>query len=248
MAKKPSLSSSTTDTNGNAIGNKILLSLSRTKCNDVFSAMELVRLKRDQVIHEAGEAIKSGYFLNTGVAAVLVVQQNGQSVGVALIGNEGFIGLPLVVGYRSSPTRVLAQSDATAYRCDIAGLCRLVRECPGAEQQLHRFGFRLAMQAMQIAACNQLHDVEERLARWILMSQDRMPLDELTLTHEFLAHMLGTRRSSVTVAAGILQKAGLISRTRGSVTVLNRQELEDAACDCYEIVRRQLKQWEAETA
>ena len=102
------------------------------------------------------------------------------------------------------------------------------------------------MQSTQIAACNRLHDVEERLARWIVMSQDRILADTLPLTQEFLAQMLGTRRSSVTVAAGILQKAGLISYTRGNVTILNRQKLEEAACDCYEIVRRQLKEWEAQ--
>jgi CRP-like cAMP-binding protein len=115
-------------------------------------------------------------------------------------------------------------------------------------QQLHRFSQRLAMQSTQIAACNRLHDVEERLARWILMSQDRIRSDKLPLTQEFLAQMLGTRRSSVTISAGILQKAGMISYTRGSVTILNRQKLTEAACDCYDILQRQLKEWETEAS
>jgi CRP-like cAMP-binding protein len=240
--KKPS-----TDSDGRVIGNRILLGLSRKQCTQLFSKLELVRLKLHQVIHEAGESIKSGYFLNSGLASVLAVQPDGKTVEVGLIGNEGFIGLPLLVGYSSSPTRVMTQGDGTAYRCDAEALRHFLRECPELEKSLHRFGQELAMQTTQIAACNRLHDVVERLARWILMSQDRIHADTIPLTQEFLAHMLGTRRSSVTVAAGTLQKAGLISYTRGSVTILNRQKLEDAACDCYGIVQRQLQAWERDT-
>jgi CRP-like cAMP-binding protein len=154
--------------------------------------------------------------------------------------------MPLLVGYRSSPTRLITQGDGTAYRCSAETLRQLARQFPQLEQQLHRFGQRLAMQTTQIAACNRLHDVVERLARWILMSHDRILLDNLPLTQEFLAQMLGSRRASVTIAAGILQKAGLISYTRGSVKILNRQKLEEAACDCYGIVQRQLRDWETE--
>jgi CRP-like cAMP-binding protein len=251
MVKKPYIplraAKPPTDGDGKAISNKILLSLSRKECDQVLSKLELVRLKLRQVIHEAGETIKSGYFMNTGLASVLAVQPDGKTVEVGLIGREGFVGLPLLVGYRSSPTRVVTQGDGTAYRCDAETLKQLIRECPELEQKLHRFAYQLAMQTTQIAACNRLHDVEERLARWILMSQDRIFSDHLPLTQEFLATMLGTRRSSVTVAAGVLQNAGMISYTRGSVTVLSRPKLEDAACDCYGIVQQQLKTWETET-
>ncbi len=235
------------DGDGKAITNKILLSLSSKECNEVMSKLEFVRLQLHQVIHEAGEKVKSGYFVNTGLMSVLAVQPDGKSVEVGLIGKEGFVGLPLLVGYRTSPTRAVVQGDGTAYRCDGEALRLLMKQCPELGQQLHRFAQRLAMQTTQIAACNRLHEVEERLARWILMSQDRIGTDILPLTHEFMAQMLGTRRSSVTVAAGTLQRAGLISHTRGSVSVLNRQKLEDAACDCYGIVQRQLNDWEAET-
>jgi len=236
------------DGDGNAVGNKILLGLSRKACKDALSKMELVQLKLHQVMHEAGETIKSGYFLNSGLASVLAVQPDGKSIEVGLIGKEGFVGLSLVVGYRTSPTRIVTQGDATAYRCSTETLAALVKQCPELEQELHRFAHRLTMQTTQIAACNRLHDVEERLARWILMSQDRIGTDKLPLTQEFLSQMLGIRRASVTVAAGILQKAGFISYTRGSVTVLNRKKLEEAACDCYGIVQQQLKEWESETA
>lgn len=235
------------DGDGNLIANEILLTLSPDQRSQILPKLELVRLKLHQVIHEPGETIKSGYFVNSGLISVLAVQPDGKSVEVGLIGREGFVGLPLLVGYRTSPTRTVTQADATAYRCDAEALREFVRHFPELGQQIHRFGQKLSMQSAQIAACNRLHEVEERLARWIAMSQDRIHSDTLPLTQEFLAQMLGTRRSSVTVAAGILQKAGLISYTRGSVTILNRQKLEEAACDCYGIVQRQLKEWEAET-
>jgi CRP-like cAMP-binding protein len=250
MAKPPPSvpgAKSSNDGDGNAISSKILLHLSRNECQQLLPELELVRLKLHQVIIEAGETMKSGYFVNTGILSVLAVQPDGKSVEVGLIGNEGFLGLPLLVGYRTSPTRVVCQADGTAYRCDAQALRRVLRDCPELEQQLHRFGQQLAMQTTQIAACNRLHDVEERLARWILMTEDRLLGDTLPLTQEFLAQMLGTRRSSVTVAAGTLQKAGLISYTRGSVTIVDRKRLEDAACDCYAIVQRQLKNWQSET-
>ena len=236
------------DGDGNKIHSKILLALPPEEQKQVLPKLELVRLKLHQLLYEAGQTIKSGYFMNEGMISVLAVQPDGKSVEVGLIGSEGFVGVPLLVGYRSSPTRLITQADGSAFRVDAETLRELVRRCPVLEQQLHRFGQRLAMQTTQIAACNRLHEVEERLARWILMTDDRVLSKSLPLTQDFLAQMLGTRRSSVTVSAGILQKAGLISHTRGSVTILNRQRLEEAACDCYGIVQRQLKDWERETS
>jgi CRP-like cAMP-binding protein len=244
-AAKPSRSRKS-DGDGHALGNKILLGLSHKDRELALAKLEFVRLKLHQVLYEAGETIKSCYFVNGGLISVLAVQPDGKSVEVGLIGSEGFTGLPLLVGYHSSPTRVMTQGDGAAYRCSAEVLRQLIRECPTLERQLHRYGQRLAMQTTQIAACNRLHEVEERLARWILMSQDRLVSDHLPLTQEFLAQMLGTRRSSVTMAAGALQKAGMISHTRGSVRILNRKGLEDAACDCYGIVQQQLADWKAE--
>jgi CRP-like cAMP-binding protein len=235
------------DGDGNSVHNKILLSLSKEDLDRVLPKLELVNLKLHQVLHEAGQTIKSGYFVNDGMISVLAVHPDGKSVEVGLIGREGFAGLPLLVGFRTSPTRLITQGDGSAYRCDAETLHQLIRQVPVLEKQLHRFGQKLAMQTTQIAACNRLHEVEERLARWILMTQERIQSDRLPLTQEFLAQMLGTRRASVTVAAGALQKAGLIAYTRGSVTILDREQLEAAACECYEIVQRQLKDWESET-
>jgi CRP-like cAMP-binding protein len=251
MAKKTSptrVAGPLVDGDGNTVANKILLGLSPDQSSQVLPRLEFVRLKLHQVLHEAGETIKSGYFVNSGLMSILAVQPDGKTVEVGLIGKEGFAGLPLLVGYTNSPTRVMVQGDGSAYRCDAETLKQLMRQFPLMEQRLHRFAYQLAMQSTQIAACNRLHEVEERLARWILMSQDRMLSDRLPLTQEFLGQMLGTRRSSVTVAAGALQKARMISYTRGSVTIMDRKKLENTACDCYAIVQRQLKSWEAETS
>jgi CRP-like cAMP-binding protein len=235
-----------TDGAGNALDNRILLSLPLEESKRVLPKLELVPVKLHQVLHEAGAPIKFGYFLNEGMISILAVQPDGKSVEVGLIGDDGFAGLPLLVGYRTSPTRMIVQGDGTAYRCDAEVLKEMVRKCPALELQLHRFGQRLAMQTTQIAACNRLHDVEERLARWIMMTSDRISTKTLPLTQEFLSQMLGTRRASVTVAAGILQKAGLISYTRDRIKILDRDRLQDAACECYGILQRQLKDWETE--
>jgi CRP-like cAMP-binding protein len=251
MAKRTSVSSrvvkSPTDGDGNSVANSILLGLSSKECSQILPRLEFVRLMLHQVLHEAGETIKSGYFVNSGMMSVLAVQPDGKTVEVGLSGREGFAGLPLLVGYENGPTRVMTQADGTAYRCDVKTLDDLMRQFPDLGRRLHRFAYQLAMQSTQIAACNRLHDVVSRLARWILMTQDRVLSDRLPLTQEFLGQMLGTRRASVTVAAGALQKAGLIAYARGSVTILNRKGLEGAACDCYAIVQQQLKNWEAET-
>lgn len=123
----------------------------------------------------------------------------------------------------------------------------VLRQCPKRERQLQQFSQNLAMQATQIAACNRVHEVDERLARWLLMSADRIGSNSVPLTQEFLAQMLGTRRASVTVAAGILQRAGLIAHTRGDVKIIHRKKLEEAACECYGIMRTRIRKWQADS-
>ena len=235
------------DGDGKEIGNLILLALPRKECTQIFSSLEFVRLNLRHVMHEAGEAIKSAYFLNNGMGSVLTVLPDGKSVEVGLIGKEGFVGLPVVFGFKTSPLRVVIQADATAYRVDVPTLKKLLSECPELERQLQRFAMVLAMQSTQLAACNRLHDVEERLARWLIMSHDRIGGETMPLTQEFLGQMLGIRRSSVSVAASVLQKAGMITYTRGNVTLLDKRKLAEAACDCYEIIQRQKANWHVET-
>src|SRR5437764_12574558 len=162
------------DGDGKVVGNLILLDLPKKECNQIFECLELVRLKLHQVMHEAGEAIKSVYFLNDGMGSLLTVQPDGKSVEVGLIGKEGFVGLPIVYGFKTSSLRVVTQADGTAYRIEAQTLKKLLPECPQLKQELLRFSMILSMQSTQIAACNRLHGVEERLARWLMMSHDRI--------------------------------------------------------------------------
>ena len=236
------------DGDGNQVYNEILLSLPRTESDMVLPKLEFVRLKLQQLMHEAGETLKSVYFCNSGMFSILNVMPDGKSVEVGLIGKEGVSGTPVVAGFRTSHTRAVVQADATAFRMDVDSLRTLLPKCPTLERQMHRYAQLLAVQVTQIAACNRLHEVNERLARWLLMTQDRVGSEHLPLTQEFLAQMLGTRRSSVTVSAGTLQKAGLIAYTRGHVTIHDRRKLEEAACDCYVLLQRQVKEWRTQDA
>ncbi len=233
-----------TDGDGNPIYNQILLDLSRNGCDLLLSKLEFVRLKAHHVLHEPGDTLKSAYFCNSGLISILSVFPDGKCVEVGLIGKEGLVGLPLVAGFRTAATRAIAQIDATAFRVDYETLKTSLKECPGLELRLEQFSQRMTMQVTQIAACNQLHEVNQKLARWLLMSADRIGSNSLPLVQEFLAQMLGTRRASVTVSVGVLEKAGLIACTRGEVKIIQRKKLEQAACPCYGMMRQQMREWE----
>jgi CRP-like cAMP-binding protein len=239
---------SRSDGDGNRIHSQILRELPREECEALFSNLEFVQLKLHEVLHEPGQTLKSAYFCNSGLISILSVFPDGKCVEVGLVGKEGFVGLPLVAGFRSASTRAVAQIAGSAFRLDAETLVGILRQCPNLDRQLQRFSQIAAMQTTQIAACNRLHEVNERLARWLLMSADRVGSNSLALTQELLAEMLGTRRASVTVAAAILQKAGLISHSRGAVQIIDRRRLEEASCECYEIMQRQLEEWERESA
>jgi len=231
------------DGDGNHIYNEILRELPPKESDTLLPKLEFVRLKLHQVLHEAGETLKSGYFCNSGMFSVLTVTPDGRNVEVGLIGKEGFAGVPLIAGFRTSHTRAVVQAEGTAFRVDASIFRAALPQCPKLERQLHRYSQILAMQVEQIATCNRLHGVDERLARWLLMTADRVGSDTLPLTQEFLAQMLGSTRSTVTISAGTLQKAGLIAYTRGNVSILERNNLEAAACDCYGSLQRQTKEW-----
>jgi CRP-like cAMP-binding protein len=235
------------DGDGNHVHNYILLGLPPKEREMLFPKLELVRLRTHHLLHEPGDSLKSAYFCNGGLISILSVFPDGKSVEVGLVGKEGFIGLPLVAGFRSAPTRAIAQIDGSAFRVDGETLMVILRQCPKLERRLQQFSQIMAAQVTQIAACNRLHEVNERLARWLLMSADRVESNSLPLTQEFLGQMLGTRRSSVTIAAGMLQKAGLIAHSRGDVKIVDRRRLEEAACDCYGIMQRQIEDWQGDS-
>jgi CRP-like cAMP-binding protein len=243
LSSQPSLH----DGDGNYIHNTILLGLPRKECEALFPKLEFVRLRTHHVLHESGDTLKSAYFCNTGLISILSVFPDGKCVEVGLVGKEGFVGLPLLAGFRTTPTRAVAQIEATAFRVDGETLMMILRQCPKLEWRLQQFSQIMAMQVTQIAACNRLHEVDERLARWLLMSADRIGSNSVPLTQELLAQMLGTRRSSVTVSAGVLHKAGLIVNTRGDVQITDRKGLETAACECYGIMQQQIKDWQGDS-
>jgi len=233
---------------GNPVRNELLLDLPSHECDSIFSQLTFVQLRLRDVLQEAEETIKYAYFVDSGLVSILSVMQDGKSVEVGLSGKEGCTGLPLVAGFKTSDTRALVQIAGTAFRVSSQNLSKLLRQCPVLARRMQQYGFLLALQGAQIAACNRLHEVDERLARWLLMTQDRIgDHGVVPLTHEFLAHMLGTRRSSVTVAAGLLAKAGLITYTRGQVKIENRARLEDAACECYNLIVKHTERWKKES-
>jgi CRP-like cAMP-binding protein len=226
-----------------AVENAILRSLPPKERKAVLSRVEFVEFPIRFLLNEIAEPISYGYFINSGLASILNVTSEGKSVEVGLTGREGFVGLPLLVGFLTSPTRAVTQIAGTAFRVSAKDMIHLLALCPQLVKLLNRYSQEFALQVTQVAVCNRLHRVDQRLARWFLMSQDRMGGSSFVLTQEFLSHMLGTRRASVTMAAGVLHKAGLIIYKRGKVTIKNRRGLEKASCECYAKLMRQLKKW-----
>ena len=229
------------------IRNTILLRLSASDRHSVVSKVQFVDLPTHTVLCEVGRPMEFVYFIDGGLASVLAVMANGKSVEVGLAGKEGFIGLPILAGFESGSTRVVMQVGGSAHRMSAASLKKLLVQHPQLKKGLFRHAQEMALQAEHIAACNRLHEVDERLARWLLMSHDRLRGKIVPLTQQYLSHMLGTRRASVSMAAAVLQKVGAISYSRGNVTINDRRKLEAASCECYGKINRQLQRWEAES-
>jgi CRP-like cAMP-binding protein len=232
------------DVDGNRVQNEILLSLPSEESGVIFSKLEFLRLKPHHLLHEVGDSLKSAYFCNTGIVSILNVFSDGEFVEVGLVGQEGFVGLPLIAGFPSAASRAVVQVESTVFRIEASALITLMERCPTLKRKLDQFSQMATVQVTQIAACNRLHGVDQRLGRWLLMCADRVGPTRLPLTQELLAQMLGTRRSSVTVAAGALQKAGLIRYSRGNLDILDRRKLEDSACECYRLMQRQITYWQ----
>ena len=182
-----------------------------------------------------------GYFLEEGVASVIASVEDGDTVEVGVIGIDGIVGLPILLGAGTGPGRTFVQIAGSGYRIPAAVLKEQFERPSELRQLLQRYIQGFLVQSAQSAACNRLHCIEARLSHWLLACHDRMESDALPLTHEVLGQMLGSSRTTVTLAAGVLQRAGLISYSRGVLTVTNRAELESAACECYGIVRNEFR-------
>ena len=227
-----------TDITGQPVKNLSLQIVAAEEFARLRPHLEPVELDHHQILNEAGEKIRYAHFLNGGLASMVVITSDGRSVEIAMVGHEGIIGTPLAVGLGREPFRAIMQIPGDGLRIRAEVLERILPHAPDLQLITNRYVLMRGLQVAQMAACNRLHEIEQRLARWLLMCQDRVEAKQLPVTHELIAQMLGSGRPSVSLAAGILQRAGLIENLRGSVKIINRKGLEHAACECYRAMRQ----------
>jgi CRP-like cAMP-binding protein len=223
---------------GKAVRNTILRSLPEAEFRNISDALDHIVLPRHHSLHEPSNELEFVYFPNGGLISLVVATEDGKTVEAGVVGKEGIVGTPLVVGLHRSPLREIVQFPSDGFRIRAAALQAALPGAPVFQMTLSRYAVIQGMQVSQTAACNRLHDVAQRLARWLLTAVDRVDCDSLPITHDFLATMLGTDRPSVTVAAGILQKKKAIEYARGTVKILNRHTLEESSCECYRVIEQ----------
>jgi CRP-like cAMP-binding protein len=219
-----------------AIPNKILAALPRADYQRLLPGMESVELTFGQILYEPGETIAHVYFPCDSLVSLLILVDKHLALEVGLVGREGMVGTALALGIGASPVRVLVQGSGTALRMKTATFRKEMRSDTVLQREVRLYAHALMVQVAKTAACNRFHVVEARLARWLLMTRDRMCSDQFRLTHEFLANMLGVRRVGVTTAAHALKARKLIAYRRGNIAILDGIGLEAASCSCYELV------------
>ena len=222
---------------GKPVRNKLLLAIPDEEFRRIRSRLQFVDLPHHFILHQPHQTVRFAHFPNAGLISLVVELKDGRTVEAGLLGNEGASGMPAVLGLSRSPLREIVQIAGDGFRVRVNALRELLPSTPILQATLNRYAAGLAMQVAQTAACNRLHKIEERLSRWLLIAQDRVDSGIVPITHDFLATMLGTDRPSVTVAAGVLQREGIIEYTRGSVRILNRKKLESFACECYALIK-----------
>jgi len=216
-----------------SMSNSVLAALPARTYQALLTGLKPVKLNFGDILYEPGQHIADVYFPNDSLVSLLTLVDERSALEVGMVGREGMLGMPLTIGGSVSPVRALVQGSGTALRMNAARVRREFERSPPLQRALHHYLSALMAQISQTAACNRFHVVGARLARWLLMTSDRVRSSEFRLTHEFLAHMLGVRRVGVTMAASALQRRKLISYRRGSIKILDRPGLEAAACACY---------------
>lgn len=221
--------------------NRLLAALSAEEYQRLEPHLQLVEIPQGQVLYQPLEVIEYVYFLTQGMVSTVILLDNGSVVEAALTGNEGMIGLAVCWGGNMANDQAIVQVAGKAMRIKAEQLKTEFNRGGMLQSQLLRFTQAIFTYSSQSTACNRLHTLEERLARWLLAVQDRVSSKKLPLTQESLSHMLGVRRSGVTVAANTLQEAGMIAYRRGQITIINRQNLEATACECYQVLKDEYK-------
>jgi CRP-like cAMP-binding protein len=217
--------------------NHLLHALPADVYDRISSKLELVELKLGDVLYESGEKLRYVYFPTTAIISLLYVMEDGASAEIAIIGNEGILGISLFMGGDTTPNRAVVQSAGQSLRLKSQLLKNEFSRFGPMMRLLLRYTQALITQMSQTVACNRHHSVDQQLCRWLLLSLDRLQSKELSMTQELIANMLGVRREGVTEAAGKLQKAGLIQYRRGTITVLDRHGMESRVCECYQVVK-----------
>src|ERR1700724_310290 len=231
-----------TNVDGKAVSNKVLLAMPENEYELMRSDLTYMDLPQHLSLHESTQKIEFVYFPNRGMVSQVVVTKDGRTVEVGVVGNEGYVGAGLAAGLTRSSVREVIQIAGDGFRILGNALERILQSAPQLQMVLSRHTGLQGMQVAQTAACNRLHDIQQRLSRWLLMTQDRVNLGVLPITHDFIATMMGTDRPTVSLAAAILQKKGIIEYVRGTVKVVNRRKLKNSACECYGVIQ----QFEAE--
>jgi CRP-like cAMP-binding protein len=199
--------------------------------------LELVRMSLGDVLYESGGRLRHVYFPTTSIVSLLYVMEDGASAEIAIVGNEGILGISLFMGGDTTPSRAVVQSAGEGYRLRASMIKAEFERFGPTMNLLLRYTQALITQMAQTAVCNRHHSIDQQLCRWLLLSLDRLSSSQLVMTQELIANMLGVRREGVTVAAGNLQSAGLIRYQRGKITVLDRPALEARCCECYKVVK-----------
>ena len=219
--------------------NPLLAALPQADYRRLLPELELVALPLGWVVYESGGKLGYVYFATSSIISLLYVMEDGASAEIAVTGYDGLVGIALFMGGETAPSRAVVQSAGYGYRLKAAVLKREFEQGGALQHLALRYTQALITQMAQTAVCNRHHSVEQQLCRWLLLSLDRLPSHELTMTQELIANMLGVRREGVMEAAGLLQKAGLIDYRRGHITVRARSKLESRACECYAVVKKE---------
>jgi len=227
-----------TNVDGKPVQNKVLLAMPDDEYKLIRPDLAYVDLPHHLSLHEPTQNIEFVYFPNRGMVSQVVVTKDGRTVEVGVVGREGYVGAGLAAGLSRSSVREIIQIAGDGFRIMGSALGRILRSAPQLQVMLNRHTGLQGMQVAQTAACNRLHDIEQRLSRWLLMTQDRVDSGALPITHDFIATMMGTDRSTVSLAAAVLQKKGIIEYMRGAVKVVNRRKLEKSACECYGVIQQ----------